>query len=148
MAITSFRGSYAFLSNFSPAPITYEGITYPTTEHFYHAMKTVDINDRKMIAALPSPAAAKKAGYKLKIRPDWEQVKVEIMAAALQAKFQYPELREKLLATGNEQLVEGNVWHDNFWGNCSCPKCWNTPGLNHLGKLLMAVRTVLQQEKS
>lgn len=148
MAINSFSGKYAFLSNFSPAIIQAEGIVYPTVEHFYQAMKTEDVASHKIIAALNHPAGAKKYGYKVKIRPDWAQVKVAFMAAGLQAKFQYPNLRADLLATGSEELVEGNMWHDNFWGSCSCPKCWNKPGLNNLGKLLMAIRTVLQQEQS
>lgn len=156
MAITSFRYKYAFLSNFSPAIIQAAGIVYPTVEHFYQAMKTEDVECHKIIAALSHPAEAKKFGKgkqklygrKVVLRPDWEQLRVPFMAAGLQAKFQYPNLRYYLLLTGNELLVEGNVWHDNFWGDCSCPDCWNKPGLNNLGRLLMATRTVFQQEKS
>ena len=62
------------------------------------------------------------------------------MKFGLTEKFRIPELREKLLATGNEELVEGNTWHDNIWGNCSCDCCKKIEGQNKLGKLLMQVR--------
>jgi predicted NAD-dependent protein-ADP-ribosyltransferase YbiA (DUF1768 family) len=55
----------------------------------------------------------------------------------------YPTLREKLLATGEEELVEGNYWHDNFWGACSCRKCEGREKHNHLGRILMKVRSGL-----
>jgi len=53
---------------------------------------------------------------------------------------QNPDLRKKLLATGTEELVEGNTWHDNYWGDCSCPECKNIKGRNQLGITLMRVR--------
>ena len=62
------------------------------------------------------------------------------MLIGLRKKFANPELRDLLLATGDEELVEGNYWHDNEWGNCTCPRCKNIPGKNKLGKLLMQVR--------
>lgn len=49
-------------------------------------------------------------------RPDWEDVKVDIMLGLLRQKFQHPELGAKLLATGDAYLVEGNTWGDTFWG--------------------------------
>src|SRR5690348_9381030 len=60
--IAEFQGEYRFLSNFWPAEVAYEGITYPTAEHAYQAAKTMDVNERKRIAALPTPAEAKAAG--------------------------------------------------------------------------------------
>jgi predicted NAD-dependent protein-ADP-ribosyltransferase YbiA (DUF1768 family) len=51
------------------------------------------------------------------------------------------ELKQKLVNTGEILLVEGNCWHDNFWGDCYCPKCFNRMGKNMLGRLLMKVRT-------
>ena len=47
----------------------------------------------------------------------------------------------KLLATGEEELIEGNYWHDTCWGVCNCAKCGDK-GENRLGKLLMEVRTL------
>ena len=70
---------------------------------------------------------------------DWEEVKDQIMYEICLAKFtQNEELKEKLLATGNEELVEGNTWHDTYWGVC------NRRGKNKLGKILMRVRSELK----
>ena len=51
------------------------------------------------------------------------------------AKFtQNPDLKEKLLATGDEHLEEGNTWGDTTWGTV------NGIGENRLGIILMKVR--------
>ncbi len=52
----------------------------------------------------------------------------------------YTTLREMLLATGDEELVEGNYWCDNFWGACWCPDCEGKEKHNHLGRILMKIR--------
>ena len=62
------------------------------------------------------------------------------MEYLLLQKFFIPELREKLLATGNEELIEGNWWGDTYWGVCK------GKGENNLGKSLMKIRTELQEE--
>ena len=68
------------------------------------------------------------------------------MLDLLRQKFRNPKLRELLLGTGEAVLVEGNLHHDNYWGNRKCKKCAEIPGNNQLGKLLMQVRTELFQE--
>jgi ribA/ribD-fused uncharacterized protein len=139
--IDDFRGDYAFLSNFFPAPVIFEGVEYPTVEHAYQAAKTLDQEARKKLKAAATPELAKKLGGQLPIRPDWPQVKVQIMRELLRQKFQrHPELRELLRHTGDAELVEGNTWHDNFWGACRCARCNGVPGRNWLGRLLMEVR--------
>lgn len=50
-----------------------------------------------------------------------------------------PYLAELLLATGDEELVEGNVWGDTFWGVCE------GKGENWLGKILMDIRKELRR---
>jgi len=49
-----------------------------------------------------------------------------------------------LLATLDAELIEGNAWHDNFWGDCFCEKCRDIEGLNVLGNILMRIREELQ----
>lgn len=141
--IIEFEDEYAFLSNFYPSTIYHDGITYPTNEHFFQAMKTLDINERKAIAAAETPGMAKRMGRNVKLRPDWEKIKVDVMRLGLILKFTDAELAKKLLATGDEELVEGNWWHDNTWGNCLCAKCSRIPGKNMLGLLLMDLRKEL-----
>lgn len=144
--IVEFDGDYAFLSNFYPSSISHDGITYPTNEHFFQAMKTLDIETRKAIAAAPTPGAAKRMGRHVALRPDWEKIKVDVMRLGLILKFTDAELAEKLVATGDEELVEGNWWHDNTWGNCHCTECSRKGGRNLLGMLLMEVRKELQYQ--
>jgi hypothetical protein len=148
--IDKFEGRYAFLSNFYPCEIEHQGIAYPSIEHFYVAMKVNDqqlINGihytpadfREMIAKIPTPGQAKKIGRLVKVRNDWDEKRLKIMEFAVRQKFKDPKLSELLLSTGDQELIEGNWWHDNFYGSCSCTKCGNN-GNNNLGKLLMVVR--------
>ena len=134
-----FRGAYDFLSNFYPAEIELDGIVYSTAETAFQAQKALDMEERKAFAVLP-PAKAKRAGRRLALRSDWEVVKLGIMERIVRAKFaQHPELAERLVATGTLPLVEGNAWHDVYWGADV-----NTgEGENHLGKILMKVRDEL-----
>ncbi|WP_372395273.1 NADAR family protein (plasmid) [Azospirillum sp. HJ39] len=136
--ITSFHGQYRFLSNFEPARISVGGIAYPTVEHAYQAMKTLDVAERRKIALLSSPGSAKKAGKWLPMRPDWDGVKIPVMTFLVMEKFwSHQHFAEALLATGDAELVEGNTWGDTFWGRC------RGVGENHLGKILMHVRDQL-----
>ena len=141
--INKFDGPYAFLSNFYYSPISYEGVEYPTVEHAFQAAKVLDMTKRFEIANLPTPGAAKRVGRQVDLRKDWEEVKIDVMRECLKEKFKNPELFAALVATGDEELVEGNYWHDNFWGVCSCERS-NGQGQNHLGKLLMELRTELR----
>lgn len=137
--ILAFHGSYRWLSNFSPRPLTYEGVRYATVEHAYQAAKTLDPEERHRVAALSTPGLAKRAGRSIQLRDDWEEVKVSVMKELLALKFAQPGLRAKLLATGARLLVEGNTWNDRFWGQCPVGN-----GQNMLGRLLMEERQSLQ----
>ena len=142
--ITEFDGKYAFLSNFFYAPFVYDGIIYPTNEHFFQAMKTLDQEKRKQIAEAKTPGAAKRMGRQVQLREDWEEVKYAAMRVGVERKFDaHPGLAEKLIATGDAILVEGNSWHDNTWGSCFCPKCAAIAGKNWLGEILMERRKEL-----
>lgn len=144
MAITKFDGQYAFLSNFFECSILYNGILYYSAECAFQAQKTLDEIERRTISML-QPGKAKRAGRKVNLRPDWNEVRQQEMYNIVLAKFsQNSKLTGLLLSTGNEELIEGNYWHDNFWGNCSCAKCASNSGLNNLGKTLMQVRDVLR----
>jgi ribA/ribD-fused uncharacterized protein len=137
--IDSFQGEYRFLSNFWPAEVVYEGLRYPTVEHAYQAAKTLDLDERRRIAALATPAEAKRVGRGPAPRPDWERVKFAVMEACVGDKFaRHAELREALLATGDAWLEEGNTWGDRVWG------VYRGEGENRLGRILMKVRAELR----
>lgn len=139
--IDDFRFEYRWLSNFEVADIEYEGIVYPSTEHAYQAAKVMDIEERKRIAALPYPKDAKREGKYLKLRSNWDSIKIQVMYDVCKYKFtKHAYLREKLLATEDAILIEGNWWNDTFWGVC------NGKGQNKLGEILMAIREELRGE--
>ena len=143
--IDSFSGDYAFLSNFYPSPIVVhitanDTAIAPTVEHYFQYMKTLSDEEGFDILAAATPGEAKRLGRKCNLRKDWESIKDFVMLDALRDKFSDPELKAKLLATGNEFLVEGNHWGDTYWGVC------NGKGRNMLGSLLMKVREEIKND--
>lgn len=132
--IDKFDGKYRFLSNFLSCRIEFEGITYPTSEHAFQAAKTLYHDERREIAKALTPGKAKRMGQKVALRYDWHLVKLGVMEQILRIKFSHPNLKKLLISTHPAELIEGNTWHDTFWGVC------NGLGENHLGKLLMKIR--------
>ena len=144
--ISGFQGKYRFLSNFHPSPITFDleagdrsiRAHAPTAEHAYQASKAAAIKDGLTVLNCATPGEAKRAGRRIRQRPDWEARKTAVMRRVVEAKFrQNPQLARQLLATGDAKLVEENTWGDTFWGVC------HGRGQNRLGKILMAVRDEL-----
>lgn len=146
-AVVSFRGEYAFLSNFFEHPVEVEGVTYPTNEHAFQALKTRETSERYQVQQAPTPASAKARGRKVTMREDWGTARFEEMGRVLRAKFRDPELRRKLLATGDRQLIEGNTWRDTTWGAIQDKNSGEWKGRNELGKLLMQIRDELREEE-
>lgn len=144
--IDNFHGEYRFLSNFYMTPIDYEGIVYPSTEHAFQAAKTFNHEMRVFISKLATSGQSKRQGRLVELREDWEQVKDNVMLNILRIKFSDQSLKRRLINTGLEPLIEGNTWHDNYWGSCECSKCGKHMGKNILGKLLMQVREELANE--
>ena len=141
MKIDKFSGEYEFLSNMYPCKITYGGITYKCSESAYQAQKRPDLAIR--FAELDG-YTAKKLGRQVEIRSDWERAKLRIMATIVFQKFnQNKDLAEKLLLTGDAELIEGNYWGDTYWGICN-NRVYDNVGENYLGKILMFTRTILK----
>lgn len=136
--IDSFREEYYFLSNFYHVDVEYDGIVYKNTEAAFQAQKVLDDNEKLLFSDL-YPREAKKLGRRVKLRKDWNDVKDNYMYEICKVKFtQHEDLAEKLLETGDEELVEGNTWNDTYWGVC------NGKGKNQLGKTLMRIREELR----
>jgi ribA/ribD-fused uncharacterized protein len=143
--ITEFRGSYQFLSNFYPAPIVYCGKTYPSAEHLYQSRKATDYAERERIRVAPSAGSAKRLGASCERRADWDSIKDDVMREVIELKFaKNPDLAERLLATGDAELVEGNSWDDTYWGRSLV----TGQGQNKLGVILMEVRASLAGQRA
>lgn len=136
--INEFKGKYYFLSNFYPTPVMYEGLMYKNNESAFQSVKVKDIERRKQFCELDS-STAKKKGRNVLLRNDWEKIKDEVMYQCVKDKFNRNiELKQKLIDTGNKELIEGNTWNDIYWGVC------RGRGKNKLGKILMRVREELK----
>lgn len=132
---------YGFLSNFYAASMEIDGISWATVEHYYQAQKFFDPERQAAIRSAPTPGAAKKLAWAEDsgLRGDWDDVRDEVMLAALRAKFtQHPTLCARLLATGDALLVEHTAL-DAYWADGG-----DGSGLNRLGMLLMQVRNELR----
>jgi hypothetical protein len=136
---------YGCFSNFSPHNIYLLGQDWMTVEHYYQAQKFVGTEDEALIPAIasaktPMEAATLGRDRTRRIRPDWEQVKTQVMREAVLTKFQnHLEIQSILLSTGDCPIVEDSPT-DYYWG-CGVEKT----GQNHLGKILMSVRQEIRQ---
>lgn len=137
--IERFSGPHAFLSNFYESPLYYDGRLWLTVEHAFQAKKTPFAEEKDMIQRCETPGRAKKLGRKVRLRDNWDEIKIGVMLHLLQLKFMDPAFAEMLLQTGKAQLIEGNTWGDRFWGVCG------DEGENWLGRLLMVVRQQLEE---
>ncbi|KAF9285114.1 hypothetical protein BGZ74_001559 [Mortierella antarctica] len=132
---------YGEFSNFYYSPIALDGLTWPTTEHYFQAQKFAHLPDRKyyeLIRITDTPGSAAKMGRNRSwpLRPDWEAVKDDLMHDCVLQKFlQHPDLAKVLLETGDRHLIE-HTPNDRYWGDGGDGK-----GKNMLGITLMAVRT-------
>ena len=130
-------------SNFASAPIMVDGIIYPTVEHAYQAMKTLDNRERILMSLKPSAGKAKLAGRQIILRKDWEKVRLPIMTALEFVKFSNnEEYRKVLLGTGSNEIIEdASAWDDMVWGIGKDGR-----GNNLLGTALMIVRRMLKND--
>lgn len=137
--VMTFRGKYNFLSNLFASAFEWDGRIYRNSEAAFQSAKSLDPAVRDRFAEMAG-AAAKREGKKVRLRGDWESVKNGVMEEVVRAKFsQNPELLQRLIDTGDMDLVEGNRWHDAYWG----VDLATGEGENHLGLILMKIRSEL-----
>lgn len=138
LRIDSFTGDYSFLSNswYSPHPTRFN--RQISNDHLFTAAATHDMVYKLQIMFAKSAQQAIDLGKHATPRPDWDQVKLSIMAGLLSEKFDGSfALTSKLIDTGDAQLVAGNNQGDTFWG----VEAETDVGLNWLGTLLMIERS-------
>lgn len=168
--IDKFKGPYHWLSNFAHCKFTHNHQQYQSVEHFYQAQKAdshemitikhptnekqnIHVNAREYIATCNNPKKTVRK-YKVQLPEYWEDEKLKIMRTGLEYKFiANPHFRKLLAETDNATIIEGNTWHDNFWGDCRChsdPTAhWQKdicaePGKNVLGQMIMKIREIIQ----
>ncbi len=142
--IDSFKGPHSFLSNFFPSAIVYDTIEWPSVEHAYQAYKTLDVESRlHILLKCQTAGQAKRVGQHVELRPNWNSIRVTLMRELIREKFQTGHiLADELVLTFPHKLVEGNTWHDTFWGKCTCIH-HDGEGQNWLGRLLEERRAEL-----
>lgn len=152
--ISEFKNNSDWLSNFYRHRFFMDELDdwAMTGEHAFQALKTNSPESRDEILSAFTPGQAKKLGQSVRLRKEWNfGGRILAMQKVVRAKFSTPSLRVKLLDTGITQLIEGNLHHDNFWGDCYCNKntkpCNRMRGHNHLGELLMAERARIRCER-
>lgn len=144
--IDRFVGEYDYLSNFHESPVMFGHFRYRTVEHAFQAAKTLGSEARGEIWRAATPGAAKRLGRRVVLRPDWEDVKTDVMRLLVTRKFEdHVDLRRRLLDTGDVPLVEGNGHGDRVWGCVRGPDgTWG--GENRLGRILVQVRSAMRAE--
>jgi len=73
--IRGFRRQYQFLSNFYPCRIIIEDLVFISVEAAFQATKCRNFGDRWIFEGIAG-ADAKKLGRRVKLRSDWESVKI------------------------------------------------------------------------
>lgn len=139
MEINKFTGKYRFLSNFYEVPIIVDGIKYRSVEHAFQAAKATNELDKHIFRQCETAADAKYWGRHIKLRPDWDSVKIDIMYNLLKIKFNDDSLKKQLLSTDDAIIIEGNNHKDCYWG------VYKGKGENNLGKLLMKLRAEIRE---
>jgi len=135
--IKEFQGSYRWLSNFAPVKIILENIEYQSVEHAYMSAKSDDKDWKIFCSNIQNTAGdVKRRSKTIKLKEDWNNIKLEIMFECLKQKFSQEPYKTKLLETKNDYIQEGNNWNDKFWGVC----LKTNKGENNLGKLIMKIR--------
>lgn len=136
------KDKYGCFSNFYEGPFEIDGSIWPTTEHYFAAMKTHDVSQQEDIRKAKTPLEAKQMGRVCSLREDWDDVKYDVMLDALRAKFgNNPVLKDTLLSTADALIYEDSPY-DKVWGTGE--KGGVGKGQNLLGKALMQVREEFQ----
>ena len=150
---------YGCCSNWYPASITINGITFSCCEQYMMYQKAILFDDHEIadkIINTTIPKDIKALGRQVKnFDPAiWDKHKEMVVGTAVMAKFiQHPDLYKKLQESGDAIMCEAAP-NDNIWGigmAADNPKMQNPEewqGTNLLGKIVMNVRTLIAQGKT
>lgn len=139
------KKEYGSFSNFSRHSVVINDKKWPTSEHYYQAMKFESEDLQEQVRALSGPGEAADMGRdrSLPLKKNWSKDRDVVMTEVVRAKFsQHEDLKNLLVGTGDEYLVE-NSPIDYYWG-CGYDKS----GANMLGRILMLVRNEFKKQIS
>ena len=151
ITITKVKEESGWLSCMSAYPVTYKGTQYKTCEALFQALRFTNYPEiQKDILECKSPMAAKMIARKNRallnrgVKWDEDPSDIPLMKECLKLKLeQHPELKDKLIATGDRTIIEDCTTHDResarFWGAVKKDGEW--VGDNEFGKLWMQIRT-------
>lgn len=112
--------------------------TYQCRERYYQGAKAMSRSEHDWVIAPTDTWEAKARGQVVKLRPDWEEVKYEIMVEGIRAECeQHEDFAQLLRLTGDRQIAEDSPT-DFIWGIRD--ERGGMTGENLLGKALMEVR--------
>lgn len=131
-------GKYGPFSNFSKHSVFIDDKEWPTTEHYYQAMKSIDPEIQEQIRLCSTPKKAKQLANSVELRDNWENIKFYIMLKAIRAKVEHHSSIKKLLLETENSLIAENSPYDYIWGLGA-----NGTGQNLLGKIWVRVRNEL-----
>ena len=137
------RDPHGHMSNFFKTQIIYDSRVYETSEHLYQSLKHVGTDHEKAVATANTAWAAMGLGRSSPstMRPDWEQVKDDVMRVVVCLKYaQNHELARQLVDTGDAVLIE-HGFHDKYWADGG-----DGSGRNMLGLILMETREIMKAD--
>lgn len=143
-----FTREYKFLNNFYETCVEFKRKGQPfvatSSEAAYQSFKTTDLKVARDICAM-RPDIAARVGRSLNLRPDWEDIKINVMYHVVYSKFKNVRLQSALFNLFDTAprdfrgIIYKNAHGDQFWG---VDKSGN--GENHLGIVLNDVYVKLK----
>ena len=130
------------LSTYAKFGFYLDDAEWPSSEHYYQAMKFEDEAIREQIRQAPHPKETSKLAkkHKKQIRKDWDKIKATVMKRGAYIKCRtHKDVADALLNTGDKNIVE-NSQFDYYWG---CGR--DGRGENMYGKILMDIREKLSE---
>ena len=156
IVIRRVREEHGHFGNMSPHPVTYQEVEWRTTEALFQALRFNDEANREAIRQEKSPMGAKMKAKSLRSRMLREEQEAAVMPLSeqdldnmrlvLRLKIeQHPEIKQALIDTGNELIVEDCTKRQRgtglFWGAALLDDRWE--GKNWLGRLWIELRDEL-----
>lgn len=125
-------------------PIQLDGEHWPSAEHYVYAnlAKNPEYGERIKNAESALDAYNLGNSWFRRKRSDWKTLRRVLMTRALYTKaMMYPEVKQALMETGDEKLIETSLY-DHYWGIGRDQR-----GTNMLGKVWEDIRKKIREDE-